>query len=80
MVIAAGVKAGGECASGVQEKQAIAAVAAASDAVGVAIGGGGGREGRTEEGELDLFDVLLELPVVDEGVLPLGDHLRLQLP
>lgn len=42
------------------------------------MGGGRGRGGG-EEGELDPLDVLLEEPVVDEGLLPLRDKLRLQI-
>lgn len=43
-------------------------------------GGGRRRKGGAEESELDLLDVLLELAVVDEGVLPFRDQLRLQFP
>lgn len=45
---------------------------------GAGMGGGRGRGGG-EEGELDPLDVLLEEPVVDEGLFPLRDKLRLQI-
>lgn len=45
---------------------------------GAGMGGGRGRGG-SEEGELDPLDVLLEEPVVDEGLFPLRDKLRLQI-
>lgn len=45
---------------------------------GAGIGGGRGGGGG-EEGELDPLDVLLEKPVIDEGLLPLRDKLRLQI-
>lgn len=45
---------------------------------GAGMGGGRGRGGGAE-GELDPLDVLLEEPVVDEGLFPLRDKLRLQI-
>lgn len=65
----------GQAAERTEEEGGAAAAAALAAAVDVIAAVG---EARPRERELDLLNVLLELPVVDEGVLPLRDELRLQ--